>query len=181
MRMSSPEVLAVRCQVSTVVLLALSCTQGFAKDFQIDLKKLKVGTYIEGTYYIDAQKKRFGGYINRTQGYAVTIVTNQLPRRRRITYQSIDNVRVRKTRKIILQYNPDARRFLTRSGVAVGSHAILGLSADSENGFSGTIASVDDSIIVFATKHKSDEHQLFTASCWVVFALCSFLRASIAK
>ena len=60
-----------------IVLLALSCTQGFAKDFQIDLKKLKVGTYIEGTYYIDAQKKRFGGYINRTQGYAVTIVTTQ--------------------------------------------------------------------------------------------------------
>ena len=147
-----------------MLLLGSLCTQSFAKDIETDLKNLEVGTYVEGTYLVGAQKKRFGGYINRTQGYAVTIVTNQLPRRRRITYQSINNVRIRKTKKISIQYNPDARRFLTRSGIAVGSRAVVETSIETDNQFSGTIASVNDSTIVFAAKHKIDDYQTFTAS-----------------
>ena len=147
-----------------ILLSGAFCVQILAKDFQQDIKGLDIGTYVEGTYMVGAQKKRFGGYINRTQGYAVTIVTNQLPRRRRITYQSINNVRVRNTKKVSVQFNPDARRFLARSGVAVGSRAMLGTSSETDSDFSGTIASVDDSIIVFATKHKNDESQTVTVS-----------------
>ena len=144
-----------------IFLLGHLCTQSTASDVQQNIKKLAIGTYIEGTYFVNAQKRRFQGYINRTQGYAVTLTTQQLPHRRRITYQSIDRLRVKKTKKFAIQYNPDARPFLTRSGVAPGRRAVVGALGGR---FSGIIASVTDSCLVLAATHKRDEYKMLAVS-----------------
>lgn len=139
------------------------CTVGSASEVRKKIKTLDIGTYVEGTHFVDGQKRRFRGYVNRTQGYAVTLVTPQLPHRQRIIYQSIDRLRVKNTQKIAVQFNPQARRFLTRTGVAIGRRAAIGMR-DTDHGFAGIIASVTDSSLILATTHKRDEYKTLTAS-----------------
>ena len=144
-------------------LLIQLCTQGSASEVKKKIRTLDIGTYVEGTHFVGGQKRRFRGYINRTQGYAVTLVTKQLPHRQRITYQSIDRLRVKNTKKIAVQFNPQARRFLTRTGVAIGHRAAIG-TLDTDSRFAGIIASVTDSCLVVATPYKRDEHKTLTTS-----------------
>ncbi len=144
-----------------IFLLGQLCAQS---DVSERVKKLEIGTYVEGAYFSGAQKRRFRGYVNRTQGYVVTIVTNQLPYRRRIPYRSIDHLRVKKTKRIAVQFNPQARRFLTRTGVIPGHRAVIGIAEVADSQFAGIIASVSDSLIVLADTHKSDEYKILTAS-----------------
>lgn len=152
------------CSIFLIFLLGQLCTQSYASDVSERVKNLEIGTYVEGAYLIGAQKKRFRGYINRTQGYAVTIVTNQLPYRRRITYQSIDYLRVKKTKRIAVQFNPEARGFLTRAGMVPGHRAVIGIAEAADSRFAGIIASVSDSGLVLAATHKRDEYKTLTAS-----------------
>jgi hypothetical protein len=152
------------CSILLIFLLGQLCTQGYASDVSERVKKLDIGTYVEGAYFVGAQKRRFQGYINRTQGYAVTIITNQLPYRRRITYQSIDHLRVKKTKRIAVRFNPQARRFLTRTGVIPGHRAVIGILETADSRFSGIIASVSDSLIVLADTHGRDEYKNLTVS-----------------
>jgi|GEM_PF-6786309 hypothetical protein len=153
----------VYCVLLTILLTGFSNTLSFAREKQ-DPRNLAIGTYIEGTYLNGAQKKRFRGYINRTQGYAVTIVTNQLPHRRRITYQSIDNFRVKKTRKITVQIQPESRQLLARTGVVVGKQAVIHTSDMDHLRVSGTVASVTDSGLIIADTHKIDVYKTFAVS-----------------
>ncbi len=159
---NAPQIKRVMCLV--IFLLGQLCTQSSASDVQRKIKKLDIGTYVEGTYFVGAQKRRFRGYINRTQGYAVTLVTNQLPRRRRITYQSIDHLRVKKTKKIAVQFNPQSRGFLTRTGVALGHRAVIGTLETADSRFAGIIASVTDSCLVLAATHTREEYKTLTPS-----------------
>ena len=152
------------CLILLIFLLGQLCTQSYASDAKEKIQKLDIGTYVEGAYFIGAQKSRFRGYINRTQGYAVTIITDQLPYRRRITYQSIDHLRVKKTKKIAVQFNPQARQFLTRTGVIPGHRAVIGVLETADSRFEGIIAGVSDSLIVLADTHKRDEYKILTAS-----------------
>ena len=151
-------------RVLCLLILLLGCTEGYAADVGEKVKNLDIGTYVEGAYFVGAQKKRFRGYINRTQGYAVTIVTDQLPYRRRITYQSIDHLRVKKTKRIAVQFNPQARGFLARTGVIPGHRAVIGIAEAADSRFAGIIASVSDSLLVLADTHKRDEHKTLTVS-----------------
>ncbi len=152
------------CLILLIFLLGQLCTQSYASDVSERVKKLDIGTYVEGAYFSGAQKKRFRGYVNRTQGYAVTIITNQLPYRRRIPYRSIDHLRVKKTKRIAVQFNPQARRFLTRTGVIPGHRAVVGIAEAADSQFGGIIASVSDSLIVLADTHNRDEYKILTAS-----------------
>ncbi len=152
------------CSILLISLLGQLCTQSYASDVSERVKKLEIGTYVEGAYFAGAQKRRFRGYINRTQGYAVTLVTDQLPYRRRIIYQSIDHLRVKKTKRIAVQFNPQARRFLTRTGVIPGHRAVVGIAEVADSRFSGIIASVSDSLIVLADTHGRDEYKNLTVS-----------------
>ena len=142
-------------------LLLCLVGQGSASEIEEKIRTLDIGTYVEGTHFVDGRKRRFQGYINRTQGYAVTLVTPQLPHRRRVTYQSIDRLRVKNTQKIAVPFNPQARRFLTRTGVAIGRRAAI---RDTDSGFAGIIASVTDSSLLLATPHERDEYKTLTAS-----------------
>ncbi|MDE2797149.1 MAG: hypothetical protein OXI94_00645 [Gemmatimonadota bacterium] len=152
------------CSIFLIFLLGQLCTQSYASDVSERVKELDIGTYVEGAYFSGAQKKRFRGYVNRTQGYVVTIVTNQLPYRRRIPYRSIDHLRVKKTKRIAVQFNPQARRFLTRSSVIPGHRAVIGVLETADSRFEGVIASVSDSLIVLADTHNRDEYKILTAS-----------------
>ena len=151
-------------RVLCLLILLLGCTEGYAADVGEKVKNLDIGTYVEGAYFVGEQKRRFRGYINRTQGYAVTIVTDQLPYRRRITYQSIDHLRVKKTKRIAVQFNPQARGFLARTGVIPGHRAVIGIAEAADSRFAGIIASVSDSLLVLADTHKRDEHKTLTVS-----------------
>jgi len=153
----------VYCVLTTILLTGFSNTLSFAREKQ-DPRNLEIGTYIEGTYLNGTQKKKFRGYINRTQGYAIIIVTNQLPHRRRITYRSIANFRVKKTRKIAVQIQPESRQLLAQTGVVVGKQAIIHTSDVDYLRVSGTIASVTDSGLVIADTHKTDVYKIFTVS-----------------
>ena len=152
------------CLILLIFLLGQLCTQSYASDAKEKIQKLDIGTYVEGAYFVGAQKSRFRGYINRTQGYAVTIITDQLPYRRRIIYQSIDHLRVKKTKKIAVQFNPQARQFLTRIGVIPGHRAVIGIAEAADSRFGGVIVSVSDSLIVLADTHKRDEYKILTVS-----------------
>ena len=151
-------------RVLCLLILLLGCTEGYAADVRERVKELDIGTYVEGAYFVGAQKKRFRGYINRTQGYAVTIIANQLPYRRRITYQSIDYLRVKKTKKIAVEFNPQARRFLTQAGAIPGHRAVIGILETVDSRFVGIIVSMSDSLLVLADTHKRDEYKILTAS-----------------
>ena len=151
-------------RVLCLLILLLGCTEGYAADVGEKVKKLDIGTYVEGAYFVGAQKRRFRGYINRTQGYAVTIVTDQLPYRRRITYQSIDHLRVKKTKRIAVQFNPKARGFLARTGVIPGHRAVIGIAEAADSRFAGIIASVSDSLLVLVATHRHDDYKTLTVS-----------------
>lgn len=153
----------IYCVLTTILLTGFSNTLSFAREKQ-DPRNLEIGTYIEGTYLNGVQKKRFRGYINRTQGYAVTIVTNQLPHRQRITYRSIDNFRVKKTKKITVQIHPENRQFLAQTGVVAGKQAVIYTSDIDYLQVSGTVASVTDSGFVIADTHKADLYKTFAVS-----------------
>ena len=142
-------------------LMGQLCTVGSASEVKEKIRTLDIGTYVEGTHFVDGRKRRFRGYINRTQGYAVTLVTPQLPHRRRIIYQSIDRLRVKNTQKIAVPFNPQARRFLTRTGVAIGRRVAI---RDTDSRFAGIIASVTDSSLILATTHKRDEYKTLAPS-----------------
>ena len=155
------------CPLKRILLfffLGQLCTQSYADDVRERVKDLDIGTYVEGAYFVGAQKKRFRGYINRTQGYAVTIITNQLPYRRRITYQSIDYLRVKKTKRIAVQFNPQARGFLARTGVIPGHRAVIGIAKAADSRFAGIIASVSDSLLVLVATHRHDDYKTLTVS-----------------
>ena len=71
---------------------------------------------------------------------------------------------MKKTKRIAVQFNPQARRFLTRTGVIPGHQAVIGILETADNQFSGVIASVSDSLIVLADTHNRDEYKILTAS-----------------